>query len=182
MADDFNFNPYTAPQASSAAPPTAEQGGLKSLGQEARKSSLNKARWILIIVGIIQLGYSIWEYTNIDAALKAELNRRKIQLNAEQFAEVKAEVTPFVLAFMAAGAVFVVLGIFIYQFPVPFTIAGLVLYLAIQASNVFFSDEPGKQLASGLIMKIAFIVLLWQAIQAALAYEKERRMTPYGEF
>jgi uncharacterized membrane protein YidH (DUF202 family) len=180
MADQFN--PYTAPQSTTSPPAVEEGGGLKSLGQEARKSSLNKARWILIIVGLLQLGYSIWEFTNLDAALKGELQRRNIRLDAQQFAEVKASVMPFVVGFLCAGVVFILLGVFIHQYPVPFSIAGLVLYLAIQLFNVVTSDNPGQQLASGLLMKILFIGLLWSAIQAARAYEQERRLSPYDGF
>ncbi len=179
MADDFNFNPYTAPQASSSAPPIAEQGGLKSLGQEARKSSLNKARWIMIVIGIITIAYNLFEYSRLDEDIRKELKKQNLVANAQQMEEIKSYARMFLYVFLGLGALFVVMGIIVNQFPVPITIAALVLYVGGQAFTAYLNPAT---LAQGWLIKILFIAGLWQAIQAAFAYEKERRMAPYGEF
>jgi len=177
MADDFN--PYSAPQTTVSQPVIEEGSGLKSLGQEARKASINKARWIMIIAGLWQLGISSVEYSNFDQAIRNEFQRDRIVLNADQLATIKGQLLPYVYVFMVGGATLVLMGIFVKQFPVPLTIAGLVVYVGI---HLVFATLSVHTLYQGWIIKVLIIAGLWSAIQAALAYEKERRMAPYGEF
>ena len=78
------------------------------------------------------------------------------------------------------GGVFVILGLIVKQFPVPITIIGLVLYIG---SFILFAVIYGllgdagsftESLTTGIPVKIIIIISLAKAIQAALAYERER--------
>lgn len=174
MANDFN--PYSAPQTSGQLPPIQEGSGLKSLGQEVRKSSLNSARWIMIVIGVLTIGLNVFLYFSIQDEIK-KVQRQGMILDQ---AVVTQALLP-VYAFIGVGVVYILMGIFIYQFPVPFTITALVLYVGGQIVSALLNDDP-KMLASGLIVKILIVAGLWKAIQAAQAYERERRLAPYSEF
>jgi hypothetical protein len=174
MADDFN--PYSAPQTSSTQP-VVEGSGLKSLGQEARKTSLNKARWIMIVIGVLTIGLNIFQYFAIQEEIK-KVQRQGMVLDPAAVTQVMLPV----YAFVGVGVIYILMGVFIYHYPVPFTITALVLYIGGQLVSAALSEDPRLTLVSGFIIKILIIAGLWKAIQASQAYEKERRMAPYGEF
>jgi hypothetical protein len=75
----------------------------------------------------------------------------------------------------ALGAIFIIFGMFVYQFPVPITLASLVLYLG--STAVFGYIDP-MTLAKGWIIKILIIAGLFKAVQAAVASERESRLQP----
>ena len=177
MADDFN--PYSAPQTSTQAPVVEEGSGLKSLGQEVRKASINKARWCLIAVGIWTLVSIGIEYGTLDEQLRREFQKERIPVDAELIAMVKEQLMPYIYMFVAGGAALILMGVFVKQYPVPLTIAGLVVYVGI---HLVFATLNPLTLVSGWIVKLIVIAVLWTAIQAAMAYEKERRMSAYNEF
>jgi hypothetical protein len=175
MADDFN--PYSSPQSSGQLNPFQDEGGgLKNLGQEARKSSLNKARWIMIIIGILTLGINIWGLSYIDDQVKAAQRQGMI---VDQSLVTQLKVVTYIAIGM--GAALIIMGILVHQFPVPFTIAGLALYLIGQAIGAVYNPAMLVNPIAWVI-RIAIIVGLWQSIQAAQAYERERRMSPYNRF
>ena len=72
------------------------------------------------------------------------------------------------------GIVFVVCGALVYAFPVATTVTSLVLYLG--AAAVYGAIDP-MTLAHGWWMKIIIVVCLFKAVQAAIAYENERKST-----
>jgi hypothetical protein len=174
MADDFNFNnPYSAPQTSGQIPPMIEGGGLKSLGQEARKSSLNKARWIMIILGVLMLAFNIWGVFYIEQEVQNAV-RRGMMVNHSIIQQLKI----ITYISIGIGALFIVMGIMVHQFPIPFTITALVLYLLGQVIMFVYNPESLANVVAWAI-RIAIIAGLWQSIQAAIAYEKERKMAAY---
>lgn len=178
MADDFNFNnPYSAPQSSGQVPPIQEGGGLKSLGQEARKSSLNKARWIMIILGVLMLAFNIWGVFYIEQEVQAAV-RRGMMVNQSIVQQLKI----ITYVSIGIGVLFIVMGILVHQFPVPFTIAALVLYLLGQLVMLIYNPEAFGGNVIAWAIRVAIVAGLWQSIQAAIAYEKERRMAPYQQF
>ncbi len=73
---------------------------------------------------------------------------------------------------VALGVVFIILGVIVNRFPVPATIISLILYVG---SALGFAALDPSTLARGAIIKIIIVVALIKAIQAALAYEKERQ-------
>jgi hypothetical protein len=76
-------------------------------------------------------------------------------------------------AAIVLGVVFVVCGVLVNRFPVPVTILSLVLYVS--ATLGFAVLNPATLAPVGLIVKVLIIVFLAKAVQAALAYEKERQ-------
>lgn len=82
--------------------------------------------------------------------------------------------------FIAVGALFVFLGLLVKKFPVPVTILGLVLYIGsfvidFAIGYTYVGEEAFKSIGSGIWLKIVIIIGLVKSIQAAIAYEKERR-------
>ena len=67
------------------------------------------------------------------------------------------------------GAVFIALGVVVYRFPIPATVAGLVLYIGCIAVTAMMDPT---MIARGIIVKILIIVGLFKAVQAAIESEK----------
>src|SRR5262249_30086635 len=81
----------------------------------------------------------------------------------------------FTLPFIAAivlGVVFIALGVVVKAFPVPVTILAFVLFLG---SNLALTALAPISLCEGGIIKLIVAIALFQAILAAVAYEKEKR-------
>ena len=184
-------NPYRSPAAEnkpSGLPPL--QTGLGSLGQEARLKNLNTAKWIMIVVGILTIGVNVFQYTSvekiIDAQLAEELRKEGIarhQVDQAAYNQARdtaiREVRAICVVLIALGIVYIVMGMLVKQYPVPLTIAGLALYVG--SALVFAALDP-MTLVQGIIIKIFIVIGLVKAVQAALAYEKERKATEALEF
>lgn len=188
--ENFSSDPLRNPQAGDHQPRegrdlpslrsgSADGGGLGSLAQQSRGQNLKWARWIMIFVGVVTIGVNvvgaITLRDQVDAALRKAGAPAINNLPPPQRAEVeKAMNLGYVLSyvFIALGVVFIVLGIMVYQFPVQCTIAGLVLYIL---ANIVGALIDPSTIAAGLIVKIAIIVALVKAIQAAQAYVKEQQ-------
>jgi hypothetical protein len=84
--------------------------------------------------------------------------------------------------YIALGVVFLALGILVKTFPVPSTVLALVLYVGGTIADVglALSLGDGKEnevlqvIMRGIWIKVLIVVGLIGAIQAALAYERER--------
>ena len=174
MADDFN--PYSAPQ-STVQPVVVDEGsGLKSLGQEARTTSLNQARWTMIIIGLLTAVLNVAAQFNVQHQI-AEIERRGGMADPDEVLE--ASITN--IGFAAVGVLFVVMGIIIHKFPVPITIAALVIYVC--CTVIAFVLNP-MMMANvlAIVFRVAIIMGFWKSVQSAKAYEQERRMSPYDAF
>jgi hypothetical protein len=73
---------------------------------------------------------------------------------------------------MVLGVVFVVLGCLVLRFPLVTTITSLTLFILVQIA--FIAIDP-HNLYRGIIVKVIVLVVLIKAIQAAGAYEREKR-------
>ena len=165
---------------------------LGSLSQKARTGSLRSARIAMFVVGVLTLGANLFFALSAEKMVDMELNReiaelRKsgMEIDQEKLKPLResairaTELSSFV--FVGVGAVFLLLGIFIYRAPVPCTVTALVLFLGgwIVTVGMAAADADGKDVAkaigSGLIIKIIIIVCLGKAVQAAIAYQKESR-------
>ena len=80
---------------------------------------------------------------------------------------------------IALGVIFIVMGLLVKQYPVPLTIAGLALYVG--SALVFAALDP-MTLLQGIIIKIFIVIGLVKAVQAALAYERERKASEAMQF
>jgi hypothetical protein len=72
----------------------------------------------------------------------------------------------------ALGVIFIVLGVLVYKFPVPCTVAGLILYIV---STLGFAALDPTTLVRGIILKIIIVVGLFKSVQSALAYQAEMK-------
>jgi hypothetical protein len=157
---------------------------LGSLAQKARSKQLNQARGILIAIGVLTIVVNGIQVALIRSEVQKEYDKQiaaaggigRVGLTPAQVQDmVDRDVSlnyVFLGIFLGLGVLFVIFGIIIHSFPVPVTILSLVLYLLGAVVSAFI--DP-KTLAAGLVIKIIIVVGLVKAIQAALAYEREKR-------
>jgi hypothetical protein len=164
--------------------PGARPKRLGSLAQAARQKQLNQARWLLIIIGILTLGANAFFAATARQQVDAEIQKeqRKAAAQGMQFIVDQSKVDMVVrmviiinVVMCLVGALFIVFGIIVKMYPVPITIASLVIYVL--AALVFAVLEP-ESLLRGIIIKIIIVVALISSIKAAIAYERERALEP----
>src|SRR5205814_19520 len=135
----------------------AAGGGLSSLAQSAREKQLKNAKWTLIIVGILQILWNVGAFFVVKGQLddeirKAGLNRANLPPDVQAIVVINYAL---VGGFIFSGIVLVVLGTLVRSFPLPCTIAGLVVSILIWVTAGVIDH---RQLASGIIIKIIIIV------------------------
>jgi hypothetical protein len=145
--------------------------GLNSLAQAARGKHLGQIRWTLIIIGVLTIGANAVVLWITRGNVEDELRRQGINQIPPHIESLLFLSQCITAMFIALGAVFVTLGIFVKAHPVPCTIAGLVLYLVGFAISVAMSPET---IAQGIILKVIIVVALAKAIGSARAYEAEK--------
>jgi hypothetical protein len=144
---------------------------LGSLAQKARGKELNQARGILLVIGMLTL--------LCNAADLVTFQRNIAQAGGRIPPGIVALVYGFDGAFILMGLLFVIFGIIIHRFPVPVTIISLVLYIlgTVVTLGILAVSNQGMQagMTVGLVVRVLIIIALVKAVQAALAYERERR-------
>lgn len=158
----------------------SEDASLGSLGQAARGNQLRSARVTLIIIGALTLalnGFLVTQSTkNINDEV-AQLRQQGMQVDDTEVAKV-IQLNQLVHGGAASlGIVFIGLGLLVYKFPVPCTVAGLALYIL---ANLAFGLLDPKILLSGIIIKILIVAGLFKSVQSALAYQAEQRSLATG--
>lgn len=133
---------------------------LGSLAQKARTNHLKSARGILIFVGVLTMIVNLVVLSFLDTLIQKEAPGA----SPEEMQAIKDVAYVIQGGFVLLGAVFVVLGLLVYRYPVVTTVLGLVLYVAGAVLS-------GLQ---GIVLKIVIIYFLFRAVQAAFAYQKER--------
>lgn len=140
-------------------------GKMGKLSQDARLKELRTASWIMLIVGLLTIGVNLVMYF----VAADEIAKAQVPLMQKEAAQrILALAT---VGFVGLGVVFVVFSLIVKSFPVPITVAALVLYLAGQAITAAIAGP--ETLAQGAIIKVVIIVCLAKAIQAAVAYSQE---------
>jgi len=156
-----------------------------------RGKQLKTSRWILFGLGILITIASLIFLLMVETIIRAENDKQLQQMGKrradlppavrQQFNdELASEIRELQLragALMAVGVIFIGFGIFVYRLPVPITISALIVYLALLAIGTAY--DPAS-LAKGWLVKILIVVGLAKAIQAAIAYENERRKAVRG--
>ena len=170
----------SSPELASWAQSTFASSSLGSLAQSARAKQLRTARNIMIIVGVLTMGFNGLLYSNahnevekvVQKQIKALHDRGLIESQAS-VAQYRHRITLFCRIIygsaLAVGAVFIGLGIMVYRFPVPATVLGLVLYIGGAAIFGFLSPATLVQVA---IFKIIVIVALVKSIHTAISYQR----------
>lgn len=132
---------------------------LGRLAQNARQKHLKSARNLLFLVAALQVLDGI--------ILFFMFNNLRIPAEAMPMVYLSfGTVFGFALAFF-------ILGLLVPKFPIPATVIALVLFITLHA--IYAMADP-TSLLSGWLLKIIVIVVLVKAIQAAVAYEKERKL------
>ncbi len=146
------LDPYAPPQTESLKP-------LGSLAQSARDKQLRQAQVTLIVIGILTMGLNGFLLYN----LPNEIEQAIVQNNVgfDQQAQFRQNIRLYGYLIygipVLLGLVFIVLGLIVKKFPVPITIAGLVLYVG--AGLVFGLLNPAS-LGQGLIVKIIIVIFM----------------------
>jgi hypothetical protein len=162
-------------------PPTL--GGLGSLAQSARTKQLKTARAILYFVGgltiVVNVAFVIFAEPIVNSQIDREL-RELQQQNMEidpgalkEYRQQAIRITRLVNGIaVLIGVVFIVCGALVYTYPVPATITSLVLYIGSAAA---YGVIDPTTLARGWLIKLLILIGLFKAVQAAFAYESERK-------
>jgi hypothetical protein len=160
-----------------------EGQALGNLAQSARTKQLKSARGILLFVGILTVVVNVGLIVFAESFVNAQIDREVSDLRGQgmeidntalkDFREHAIRSTRLANGIaVLIGAAFITCAIYVYRYPVPATVISLVMYLG--AAAVYGVLDP-KTLASGWIVKIIIVVGLFKAVQAALAYESERK-------
>ncbi len=155
---------------------------LGSLAQTARGKELQKAKRILLAIGVLTVLVNLVGLFTTPTLVKGVIDQEIIKAGGHGRVDpvrVQEETDRLLVlnylldgVFLFLGVLFVIFGLLIYRFPVPATIISLTLYLLATLSMALI--DP-LLLVSGVIFRIIFVVALAKAIQSALAYEKSRR-------
>jgi hypothetical protein len=161
-----------------AGSPITGRKPLGKLTQSARGAELKKARNILLVVGILtigvhSLGYAMAE-SFADSHIRQELQKQPGAIVDPQFREnLITTVKVFSGALIGVGIIYLVFAMTVQKFPVPITVAGLAIYVGTTAIFAFLN--PSQLLSVDSFVRIAIIVGLAQAVQAAFALQREER-------
>jgi predicted neutral ceramidase superfamily lipid hydrolase len=132
---------------------------LGSLAQSARGKQLNQIRVLLIVVGVIVIGRSIYDVVKLN----------EIKFGAPDFIDM---LIALCYGFIGIGVLFCVFAAFVHNAPVAIAIISLVLFVAMELIIAVVTNF--ESLKVGWLLRILAPVGLIQAIQTGVAYEKER--------
>jgi hypothetical protein len=156
---------------------------LGSLAQSARPKQLKTARGILYAVGILTIlvngALFIFADKFVNWQIENELAPARAQhrvINQQIVEQIRDRATRSVQLgcgiAVLIGVVFIICAVMVYTYPVASTVTSLVLYLGATAG---YGVMDPTTLVQGWWMKIIIVIGLFKAVQAALAYESERK-------
>ena len=160
-----------------------EPPALGSLAQEARLKQIRQAQVILLIIGVLTLGFQGFQFYNveneIDQALRQQGGNRAMLPKAVLDEARRFLYTVYGIG-IGLGAFFLLMGALVRVAPVPVTILSLIVYvldLVVVAVFELQHADPKETspLLRGIFIKILITIALVKSIQAALAYEREKR-------
>ena len=163
--------------------PESESSRLGSLAQSARSKQLNTARGILLFIGIVIILFNGFQMTMVRNEVKKGMDQAirqhfgpgaQVDAQERQNIEDVAVVFGYLIcgAFIFLGVLYLIFALVIKLFPVPVTIASLVLFICTIVVNGLLNQAS---LTAGLIIKIFIIVALSKAIQSAIAYQRAEK-------
>lgn len=145
-----------------------DDDNLGSLAQSARSQQLRSARNLLYFV-------SGWLFLSVIVNWFLFNNElQKVQGRAPQWAidQVTRQTYIILGGLLLLAILYIFFALKVKNYPVPITITALVLYIGLQVVDAALAPE---QIGKGIIMKVVVIVGLAKSIQAAVAYEAERK-------
>lgn len=166
------LNPYAPPTAAADSGPKP----LGSLAQSARGKEINQARWILIAIGFLTMAGNGFFLYNTPNEVRQVLAQQGNQLNPAQVEGVRQSLTAFCYLIYGGlsllGFLFIVFGLIVKAYPLPITIASLVLYIL---ANALLGYLNPMAILQGAVLKVFVVVGLFKAIKAARAYESDTK-------
>lgn len=156
---------------------------LVSLAQVARVRTLNTARMIMIIIGVLSVLWNavaiLASRANYESQVDEVLQYAGLthdDLDQERYTAAKAAALGRALAVNGGGVLvgltFIFLGTAMYRSPVTMSIVGLVLYGTVTLALSLFDPLT---LTRGVLVKIIIIAALAKAIGSAAAYDHGTR-------
>lgn len=142
------------------------------LGQKSKQASsssigqLSSSRWILIGIGALKLGLSIFRLVIVESYVKGILDK---------VPEVDGVQLLFILRLslgiqIGIATSFILMGVFIFLFPLTMTIAALVLFIALEIFNLVIDPLSAFSII-GWIIRLSICGALIQAINNAAFYK-----------
>lgn len=163
-------------------PPLGASGlpPLGSLAQAVRDKSLREARNLLVVIGLINIVVNSIAVASFRDQVHKEAADRQAKGQLIDHNKLEAVIRAgqvSIGAFVVLGVVYLLLGLMVRAYPVPITITAFVIYVAV---NVIVAVADPSVLATGFIFKIIVVAALVKAIQAALAYQRDKAASPGG--
>jgi hypothetical protein len=137
---------------------------LGSLAQSSRGNDLGRTRGILITIGVLTLLVNGFMFMNSQNEVK------QLGLGPQDVDRVLLFVRLIYGGAAGLGLFFIMAGIFVKKFPVPLTIASLILYIGATAGFAFLDPTS---LMHGIIIKVIIVVALVKSVKTAWEYQKE---------
>src|SRR6187401_2511237 len=135
---------------------------------------LKSARTVLIVVGVIQLLVGAFELSRarqeFDRGIEQAVKERGPEFVVDRaaadrlFDENKVLVYALVSIPVVLGVFFLVMAAIVFRFPVGVTLSSLIVYIV---AHVATAVVDPTQIASGIILKVIFIVILVKAYKSA---------------
>jgi hypothetical protein len=157
-------NPYATPAVAHLSP----------ANQSVWNKELKSARTILIVVGVLQLIFGAFYLTQareeFDKGLEAAVKARGPNLVVDRveadrlFEENKGLVYGLGSFPLVLGVFFLVMAAIVSRFPVGVTLTSLIVFIV---AHVATAVVDPSQIASGIVLKIIFIVILVKAYKSA---------------
>lgn len=165
-SDSTNDNPFATPAAESEmVPPAAAMSS-------ATRKSMQSVRAVLLLVGIISIGFYIFSIVNAPEEVSQVLQ----QDDAGELAVGSETLVLMVRIVYGLGILlgisYLVLGGLVLRFPLFCSAVGLTLYIGATALNGMM--EP-TSLLRGIILKVIVVVVLYKGVMAGLAHRREQR-------
>lgn len=154
-----------------------EETKLGSLGQAARGNQLNMARGILFMVGLLTVAVNGFMFVNVRKGVDDEINKlvqQGLQVDQSAVASIVLENQVIFGVGASLGALFIILGAMVTQFPVACTVSGLVVYVI---ANLGFGIIDPATLTSGIVIKMLVAAGLYQGMKSAFAYKANEDAT-----
>jgi hypothetical protein len=173
MSDESN--PYASLEDPAKRPTRTVPSDRPPPSPEAGKH-LSGARWMFVIIGLIWIAMYGYQFSQAEKEVQQlfKQDRDMAGLQGEERAEAVATVLLITrgiyVALGSVGLLFILLGIFVYQYPRFCTVTGMVVYLLTIGLALLLNPQS---ILSGIVVKILVIVGLYRSIQGAYAYHEE---------
>jgi hypothetical protein len=147
---------------------------------------LRVARGVMFLVGLVTIVANLIFYFNAEENVARQVDKelgaiggranvapekkeelRRLEEEAVQFTKIASAV------FTTLGVLYLIFGCWIKKYPVATTVTALVLFITGNIVSAVFDPE---MILKGIVIKICGIAALAKSIQAAIAFETERKL------